>query len=499
MELTCRVSRLPLARALPRPAAVPRRLCSAGSRLRIRCSSSEKPGLSSADGGVVKFPAWMRTKYDEEIFSLMLPSLGAIGVDPLMSLADTAFVGRLGVRSLAALGPNTSIYHFAFDVFKFLSGASTTLVGQAFAKGDSREVGECVLQMSLLSLLLGGAMCGLLLHFKWHLIGLMGAGAPSTSLAQEAAAYFVPRALATPIVPLGLVAVGAFRGIGDVRAPLYVALFATVLNIVLDPLLMFSCNMGIAGAAWGTGIAELVETSLFLAILWQVRSQLGVTDKVLRDGSWKKFFNLAGLGPVLKASSTLMLRSAVNLTCWAYATAQATRLGVVTAAAHQIALEMFMLFSMVMTAHRLGGGDASELRPLVSRLFQMAAIGGGVCGLVLAACSGVLPSIFCSGVEVQNITQVSLVMVAVLQPLVACTDVAEGVLAGAGDFNYLLWSMMASVPVMTVLLYLVPSKGLGLTGIWFSIACMFLARLAACWWRIAAKGFSAGTLKTLDK
>ncbi|HDH03407.1 MAG TPA: hypothetical protein ENH15_04095, partial [Actinobacteria bacterium] len=57
------------------------------------------------------------TETDKAIFRLAIPALGALAAEPLVSLVDTAFVGRLGAASLAALGIDAAILGFAFFVF----------------------------------------------------------------------------------------------------------------------------------------------------------------------------------------------------------------------------------------------------------------------------------------------------------------------------------------------------------------------------------------------
>lgn len=52
--------------------------------------------------------------FDPEILALALPTLGAVLVDPCLSLVDTGFVGRLGALSLAAIGPCAAAFNFVF-------------------------------------------------------------------------------------------------------------------------------------------------------------------------------------------------------------------------------------------------------------------------------------------------------------------------------------------------------------------------------------------------
>ena len=61
-----------------------------------------------------------RRLLDREILRLALPALGALAADPLVSLVDTAWVGRLGADALATLGIATTILVSVFFIFNFL-------------------------------------------------------------------------------------------------------------------------------------------------------------------------------------------------------------------------------------------------------------------------------------------------------------------------------------------------------------------------------------------
>lgn len=65
--------------------------------------------IKSAATGIRK-----RNAFDSEIMALALPTLGAVLIDPMLSLVDTGFVGRLGALSLAAIGPCAAAFNFVF-------------------------------------------------------------------------------------------------------------------------------------------------------------------------------------------------------------------------------------------------------------------------------------------------------------------------------------------------------------------------------------------------
>ena len=143
--------------------------------------------------------------------------------DPLLSLMDTAYVGRVGATELAALGACTSIFHLAFNAFRATTAATTSLVGNAQNEGERRQVIK--LSLSL------GAVLGLLVMTILHISGpwcLSTMGVPRTSmLFSPANAYLSTRAWAAPAVLAIVVAEGAFRGYGDTKIPLLASLVAS--------------------------------------------------------------------------------------------------------------------------------------------------------------------------------------------------------------------------------------------------------------------------------
>lgn len=76
---------------------------------RTKRRTRAKRKLNSAVVGVSKSHV-----FDSEIFALALPTLGAVLIDPCLSLVDTGYVGRLGALSLAAVGPCAAAFNFVF-------------------------------------------------------------------------------------------------------------------------------------------------------------------------------------------------------------------------------------------------------------------------------------------------------------------------------------------------------------------------------------------------
>lgn len=117
---------------------------------------------------------------------------------------------------------------------------------------------------------------------------------------QSAVSYLKVRALGTPAATLWLVTNGIFRGLGDTRTPLAYSLMFTGLNVILDPLFIFTFNFGASGAAAGTALAQYAALiPLMMALNKKVK--IDVFGQIKELG--------ASLKTYLKAGSLVLFRT----------------------------------------------------------------------------------------------------------------------------------------------------------------------------------------------
>lgn len=419
--------------------------------------------------------ARLKNPHDRAILGLAIPALGSLAIDPLISLVDTAFVGRLGPAPLGALAIDGAIFSLAFVVFNFLAYGTTPRVGHALGRGRKDEAGRIVVQALGLAVGAGALVTFGLLAFAEPLLRLMGA---EGELWAPALSYLRIRALAGPAVLLATAAHGAFRGYQDTRTPLWVALLVNAINLVLDPLLIFGLGMGIAGAAWATVIAQWTGALVFLWLLLGARREaMGIPLVLPRAREMLPFLRIGG---------HMLLRTGALLGTMALSTATAARVGVIEVAAHQIALQFWALLALVLDtlaiaaqaliAHELGRGARGVARALGDRLLAWGLGVGVAVGLLLAAGHLLLPTLFTNDPATVAAAQRALLYVALLQPLNGLVFVWDGVYIGAEAFRYLARAMLASALGGVLVLGLTPPLGLGLGGVWAGIGTLMALR-----------------------
>jgi putative MATE family efflux protein len=191
------------------------------------------------------------------LFRLVLPMIPGTLSIVLFNLADTYFVGRLGSDPLAAMSFSFPVVLISGGLAMGLGIGTSTYVSQALGRGDRGEAARFATKAHLLgfSLVVVFAVAGLLTIEP--LFTAMGATASVLPLIRS---YMVIWFTGLPFVILPMIGMNVLQATGDTRIPGMVLTLSVLLNIVLDPLLIFGvgpvAGMGIAGAALATVVAR---------------------------------------------------------------------------------------------------------------------------------------------------------------------------------------------------------------------------------------------------
>jgi putative MATE family efflux protein len=421
-----------------------------------------------------------RKSYDwnKKSFAIALPALVGMLVDPLLSLMDTAYVGRVGSTELAALGACTSIFHLAFNAFRATTAATTSLVATSLEKDDNADSAKEVAAISLqfgwwvgmavtLALLLGGQSA------------LAGMGVTTSSELYPAAAdYLFTRSWAAPVVLLIVVSEGVFRGYGNTVVPLTASLVAAAINLVLDPLLMFRpIHWGVKGAAAATALSQVGAAAVYGVQL--VRR--GMLPSRRKHKNTPKKLPGRVIRTILEANVAMLFKQGSLLLGWAYATARATRLGSAQVAAHQVALSVWLVFALLLDATAVSAQVlmsrtyAAVDKPAFDSLMRymlIFAVGQGLASMLLVDAIDVLvPSLFTPDPVIQGHLHLLMRPLALQQLLVSLTLVVESLAVGSNQFR----ALAGGTALSTVVCVWTISHQATVAGIWSQGITILLA------------------------
>jgi putative MATE family efflux protein len=422
----------------------------------------------------------LRSPHDRAIFRLAIPALGALAADPLVALIDTAYVGRLGSAALGAVAVAGAMFSVAVAGFNFLAYGTTPLVATRLGSGDreaaARMAGAAV-WVAVVAGLLGTAV---LLAFPEVLLGWLGA---SEDLLGTGVTYLRIRSVGLVAVLYLTAASGIFRGAQDAVTPLRAILLLNLVNVVLDPLLIFVLGWGVAGAAWSSVAGQVVGAAMLAGVLRRPGA-LGFSPSRPRR---------ADVVALSTAGSRLILRTFGLLAVFTAATAVAARQGTTAVAAHQVASQLFLFLALVLDAIAIaaqsvvGKAVGEHDAPLVGRLADRLVVLGTAAGLVLAALLAVvapwLGHWFTPDEAVVATLATIYPQLVLIQVLGGAVFAWDGIVIGATDFTY---AMIATVgPAVVTLGWLGAVLALDgeLAAVWWGLVLLMVLRtVTLAWW-----------------
>ncbi len=253
-------------------------------------------------------------------------------LEPLAGIVDTAFIGHLGPKSLAALGVGVSVFNSFFWVFNFLVHIPMESVARGAVKGKESSITQA--RVGLLSSILVGLLSFLFLFsFSESLLRFAGAQPETFNLSRE---YYFYRVFGQPIVLVYFCLLSILRGIGLSKQSLIPVFLSVGINIFLTFILIFHFDLGVKGAAIGTVTSYLVGLLVTVFLLFkEVGKELFIFRKLPAKDS---FFSFS------EKSLFLFVRSFCLTGIFFLSTKIAAEIGVYSISAYQIALQ-FWLFS----------------------------------------------------------------------------------------------------------------------------------------------------------
>ena len=220
------------------------------------------------------------------IFYFAIPILFSSLFQQLYNIVDSIFIGNyVGKEGLAAVGASFPVI---FAVISFVIGigsGSTIVISQYFGAKDNdavkRAIGTLYIFMFFASILL--SILGIVFAREIFVL----TGLPEDVIPQ--AVTYLQIYMLGNVLFFGFAGTNAIlRGLGDSKTPLYFTIISTIINIVLDWIFIKEFGWGVAGAAWGTVIAQ--GGAFFTGIIYLNRTHDLLTLHITKLKFDKKIF-----------------------------------------------------------------------------------------------------------------------------------------------------------------------------------------------------------------
>lgn len=194
------------------------------------------------------------------ILKLSIPMIAAMLLMSTYNLVDAIWVAGLGSDALAAVGFMTPVFMILMGLSVGLGAGVTSAIARRIGAGNREGADNTAVHAILLSLVLSAALTLPLILLAGPVAILLGAG-DTTGLATV---YGQTLFTGTVFVLFTNIAYAILRAEGDMKRTMYAMGASSIINIVLDPILIYGAGMGIAGAALATVISIALVSVVIL-------------------------------------------------------------------------------------------------------------------------------------------------------------------------------------------------------------------------------------------
>ena len=412
----------------------------------------------------------------------------------LFSLADLFFVGKLGHIAVAALSIAGVILSVIMMVAIGISSGTTALVTHFIGKKDYNSADNVLFQMIVISVICSAVMVLVGLFGVKGLLRIFGA---APEVIHSACGYLKISFIFSIVIFLFIAFNQALRGSGDAIKPLKVLALANLINIALDPLLIFGFSffpkMGVAGSALATVISRTIAVFILLR-----HFLFGYSSLHFHRDTFKINFSI--IGRLVKigffASLEIFLRQlSLLFLIWLV-----TSFGTVCLAAYGIVIRLRMVVMMigfgmgttaaVLIGQNMGAGRTKRAQYSGYNALQYYELIVLPFVFLFLIFSPQIINIFSHNAEVLKVGTTFLRFIAVTLPFLAPAIILSRGIAGAGDtFASAVTAAITQLGLRVPLAYiLVILLKFGSNGIWLAINVSDVAGGLAMIWYFK-KGF----------
>ena len=411
------------------------------------------------------------------------------------SVVDMIFVGKLGAEAISAVDMSSNLQRLISVLSLGVSTGTVVLVSQSIGAQQQEQGENIAMQALILSLVcpLAIACVGFpLAEFGLRLIGA------EEEVVRLGVPYLRITLIGGIMMFLSMTLGSIFRAGGDSVTPMIVMIVSTVLNIVLDPLLIFGIwkfpRLGVAGSAYASVIGRTAGVVVFFYLCFIGRSIISLKHVERR-------IDLSAMRQILRLGIFSSMQGFLR---------HASRLGFIRVVAiygtNAVAAYAICMRLRILVMH-LGFGFANAVSPMVGqnigagqidRAEKAANLASGLATILMAALGSFLflfphlfIRIFTQDMEVITTGAVYLRYLSATFAFIAISIVFGRALNGAGDtVSPMVMTFICQLGVGLLLVILL-SFLVGLKGVWIGIALSNVVQGLLMWW-----WFRRGTWKT---
>ena len=332
------------------------------------------------------------------LISLAAPMAFGIMAILLFAIVDTLYIGRLGAEPLAAMGFIFPINLVVMNIIRGLGVGVTSTIARAIGENNQPKVQRLATDGLGLAIIIITFLSIIGLTSFNTIFSLMGAGREMLALISD---YMIPWCLGIGFLVIPMIGVGILRATGDTKTPALIMGIAGLINIVLDPFLIFGIGpfprLELQGAALATVVSWVAA---FTASLWILGKREGLIRLPVFDpkhtfDSWKQILYVgipaAGTNVMEPVSMAMIIRI---ISEYGEEPVAAFGVGGLVGAMLLIGIRALSLAMGPFVGQNFGAGNGDRIRAALRFGSKFSLVWGAVAFVLLYLLSGIIAPIF---------------------------------------------------------------------------------------------------------
>ena len=406
------------------------------------------------------------------IVSLSIPSILAQISATVMFFIDAAMVGHLGARATAAIGLVESTTWLMGGLASAASLGFSVQVAHFIGANDF-DSARRVLRQSLVCCFLWSLTISIICLIIHKQLPFWLGG--TVEIARDASLYFVMIGIFGIFFQMEGLAGSMLKSSGNMKIPSILNIMMCVLDVVFNYIFIYILDMGVKGAALGTGLAELITAILMLYFLLVRSEMLSLKG---RHGSFRPKSDT--VKTAFKIGAPMGLQHVLTGGAYVVSTMIVAPLGTVAIAANSLAITVESLcympgFGIAEAATTLVGQSIGAGQRLLTRSFAYMSVGLGIAimtvmGVLMWVFAPEFMSLMSPVEEVIALGTKVLRIEAWAEPMFAAAIVANGVFVGAAHTLRPAVISLVSMWCVRLSLAALLARDYGLAGVWTAMA-----------------------------
>jgi putative MATE family efflux protein len=199
------------------------------------------------------------------LWKLSVPLMFGMAVQTIYSIVDMIFIGRIGGDAIAALSFNMPLLFFATGITFGLGAGVTSVISRFLGSKNKNAADKTAEHAVFMGIFMAVVITIMGLLLRYSIFEFLGAPPDIISLAVD---YFSIITIGFVFNIMNVFFRSILAGEGDTVAPIRFLITGTILNIILDPIFIFTFNLGVQGAALATILSQFLVMILFINYLF---------------------------------------------------------------------------------------------------------------------------------------------------------------------------------------------------------------------------------------